>query len=184
MTRRLQNLVLGMGWVLAMAITGLANVPPPPPSPGAPPLPGAKPAAEVRSEKLLFPVQVRRADLSGEGDGVQAKIVLPARLRDLPPPAGAPGKVGALEHAPRSLIAAVALSLAAVSVVLVIRGKNLTTTAKAAILSVAAVPAVFGAAQANAPAPPRLAKEIELKKAKIVIEFSADVTEAVLTLPK
>lgn len=66
----------------------LANAPPVKPT-AAPPLPGAKPAGEVRSEKFKLPVQVKHADLAGEGEGVQAKIVLPARLRSLPPPAGA-----------------------------------------------------------------------------------------------
>jgi hypothetical protein len=173
-----------------LAATALANALPVKPAASAPPFPGSKPAGEVRSEKFKLPVQVKHADLAGEGDGVQVKIVLPARLRGLPPPAGAPGKVGANESAPsRSLIAAVALSLAAVSVVFVLRGKKWSTTSKAAVLGVAGLLGLFGAAQADIaipgqkrgprPMPPPLAEA----KATILIEFSADVEEATLILP-
>lgn len=176
---------LGLFTVAALlAATALANAPPIKPAASAPPFPGTKPAGEVRSERFLLPVQMKLADLAGEGEGVQAKIVLPARLRGLPPPAGAPAKVGANESAPsRSLIAAVALSLAAVSVVFVVRGKKLNVTSKAAILGIAALAAGYGAVQANAP-PPSLKRELErLAKEKIVVEFSADVEEAILILP-
>jgi hypothetical protein len=176
------------------AATALANAPAPrppvPPPSSAPPPPGFKPAGEVRSETLKLPVQIKRADLAGEGEGVQAKIVIPARLKSLPPPAGAPAKVGATEGAsPRSLIAAVALSLAAVSVVFVLRGKKWSTPSKAAVLGVAALLGLFGAAQADIAIPgqkrgPRPMPPPELEaKPMIVIEFSADVEEAVLILP-
>ena len=97
--------MLSIGWLFVGVVAAIANVAPlprpatPPPA-NAPPLPGkeAEAAKEVRVERLKIPVQIKHADLSGEGDGVQAKLVLPARLRDLPPPAGAPGKVGSLEN--------------------------------------------------------------------------------------
>lgn len=169
--------------------SALANAPPRPQAPAPPPL-GTKPAGEVRSEKLKIPVQMKHADLAGEGEGVLAKIVLPARLRDLPPPAGAPAKVGAAEGAsPRSLIAAVALSLAAVSVVFVLRGKKLSTTSKAAVLGFVGLLGLFGAAQADIAIPgqkrgPRPMPPPALEaKSTIVVEFSADVEEAVLILP-
>lgn len=145
----------------------------------------------VEPAKAVIPVQVKRADLTGEGDGVQAKIVLPARLREAAVGAKAPGKVGASESvAPtqRSLIAAVALSLAAVSVVLVLRGKKLNRASKAAILGVACMAGLYGAAQADIAVPgrnrPRPAPAAPVAKSTIVIEFSADVEEAILTLPK
>jgi hypothetical protein len=172
--------------------SALANAPPRPQVPApvsAPPPPGFKPAGEVRSEKLTLPVQMKRADLAGEGESVVAKIVIPARLKSLPPPAGAPGKVGATENSPsRSLIAAAALSLAAVSVVFVLRGKKWSTTSKAAVLGVAGLLGLFGAAQADIAIPgqkrgPRPMPPPAEAKSMIIIEFSADVEEATLILP-
>lgn len=154
-----------------------------------------KSVAPKRAEpaRSIIPVQVKHADLKGEGDGVQAKLVLPARLREAAAGAKPAGKVGASEAvAPtqRSIVAAVAMSLAAVSVVFVVRGKKLNVTNKAAILAVAGVLGIFGAAQADIAVPgrprnPRPVPPVEAPgKALIVIEFSADVEEAVLTLPK
>ncbi len=191
----LRQAVVSVAIAVLLASPVLANAPPlprsaAPPVSAAPPFPGQKPAGEVRSEKFTLPVQIKHADLTGEGKGVEAKIVLPARLKTIPPPAGAPGKVGATESSPsRSLIAAGALSLAAVSVVLVLRGKKLSTASKAAVLGVAGLLGLFGAAQADIaipgqkrnprPMPPPAAEA----KATIVIEFSADVEEATLILP-
>ena len=146
----------------------------------------------VEPAKSVIPVQIKHADLKGEGEGVQAKIVLPARLREAAVGAKPGGKVGANEAvAPtkRSIVAAIALSLAAVSVVFVVRGKKLNRTTQAAILAVAGVLGVFGAAQADIPVPgrtrtPRPAPVEAPPKPTIVIEFSADVEEAVLTLLK
>jgi hypothetical protein len=139
-----------------------------------------KSVAPVRAEpaKSVISVQVKYADLKGEGENVQAKIVLPARLRDAA--AAKPGKFGINDEvAPtqRSLIAAVALALAAVSVVFVVRGKQLSTTSKAAVLGVIGLLGLYGAAHGDAapmPVP---------KAALIVVEFSADATDAILTLP-
>jgi hypothetical protein len=139
-----------------------------------------KSVAPVRAEpaKSTIPVQVKYADLKGEGENVQAKIVLPARLRDAA--AAKSGKVGMNEGvAPtqRSLIAAMALALAAVSVVFVLRGKQVSTASKAVVLGVVGLLGLYGAAFGDAapmPAP---------KPTLIVIEFSADATEAILTLP-
>jgi hypothetical protein len=146
----------------------------------------------VEPAKTVIPVQVKHTDLKGEGDGVQAKIVLPARLREAAAGAKAPSKVGLNEEvAPtqRSIVAAIALSLAAVSVVFVLRGKKLNLTAKAAVLGVAGLLAIFGAAQADIAIPgqkrnPRPVPPPEpVAKSSIVIEFSSDVEEAILTLP-
>ena len=149
--------------------------------------------ARVEPAKAVIPVQVKHADLKGEGDGVQAKIVLPARLREAAAGAKAPGKVGLNEGAAptqRSIVAALALSLAAVSVVFVLRGKNVNVTSKAAVLGVTALLAIFGAAQADIPVPggnrrpPRpVPPPVPVAKSNIVIEFSSDVEEAILTLP-
>jgi hypothetical protein len=146
-----------------------------------------KAVAPRRAEpaKVVLPVQVKQADLAGEGDGVKAKLVLPARLRETP----AGKKVGAID-APRnrSLFAALALSLAAVSVVLVLRGKNLRNSTKAAILGIATLIGVGGIALANVPPPPEVFRPkpapAPAVKSSIVIEYSADVEEAILTIGK
>ena len=141
----------------------------------------------VEPVKSVIPVQVKHADLKGEGEGVQAKIVLPARLRE----AAAGAKVGVNEEAAptqRSIVAALALSLAAVSVVFVLRGKKLNTTTKASLLAVGGMLAIFGAAQADIAIPgqkrgPRPLPPREAAKSTIVIEFSSEVEDAILTLP-
>lgn len=151
-----------------------------------------KSVAPVRSEpaKSVIPIQVKHADLKGEGENVVAKIVLPARLRDAT--AAKPGKVGMNEGvAPtqRSLVAAVALALAAVSVVFVLRGKQLNTASKVVVLGVVGLLGLYGAAQGDAlpgpgPGPgPRPIPKFGPKAELIVVEFSADATEAILTLP-
>lgn len=135
---------------------------------------------KVESPKVTLPVQVKNADLAGEGDGVKYKLVVPARLQTLEGK-----KVGASEIAPpqRSLVAAVVLSLAAVSAVVVLRGKRLSKTSKGAILGIAALVGVSSIAFANvAPVPRPEPKPVA--GGKIVIEFSADVEEAVLTIGK
>jgi hypothetical protein len=171
-------------------VSAFGNAPAPPPVNNAPPsFPGQKPAGETKSEKFKLNVAIKHADLKGEGDGVQARLILPAKIRDLPPPAGAPAKVGSNEQSPRSLVAAIALSLAAVSVVFVVRGKRLNAASKAAIFGIAVVVAGYAVAQANIAPPPRplnynVAPLAPVAKSQIIVEFSADATEAVLILPE
>jgi hypothetical protein len=110
---------------------------------------------KVEPAKSVIPVQVKHADLKGEGEGVQAKLVLPARLREAAgaKPAGKVGTNEAVAPTQRSIVAAIALSLAAVSVVFVVRGKKLNGTSKGAILGVAGLLVVIGAAQADIAVP-------------------------------
>ncbi len=139
-----------------------------------------KSVAPARAEpaKSVIPFQVKSADLQGEGENVVAKLILPARLRA----AAAPGKVGLNDGAAptqRSLVAALALTLAAVSVVFVLRGKQLSTASKAVVLGIVGLLGLYGAALGDAgpmPVPKRPLTDL------IVIEFSADATEATLTL--
>ena len=186
---KLPFLMVGLSCCLFAAQAWGDALPGPGPAPNAPPRRGAPNVGELKSEKITLNFSVKQADLKGEGENVRAKLVIPARLRELPPPAGAPGKVGLQETSPRSLVAAVALSLAAVSVVFVIRGKQLNTASKGAILGITVVVASFAVAYGNAgpprnfgpkPEPPKL----DASKDQIVIEFSADATEAVLTLSR
>jgi hypothetical protein len=141
---------------------------------------------KAEAAKVVLPVQMKVADLSGEGDGVKYKLTLPAKMQ-----AGAEGKkMGAIESvspSQRSVVAAIALSLAAVSVVFVFRGKKLSTGAKGTILGIAALVSAAGIAYGNAPPPPPRPKPVPpapAGKATIVIEYSADVEEAVLTIGK
>lgn len=131
--------------------------------------------------KVVLPVHVAIADLAGEGDGVKYKLTLPARLH-----AAAEGKkMGAIDSVSpnqRSLVAAIALSLAAVSVVFVLRGKKLTTRTKGAILGAAILLAVSGIAYGNGAPGPRPGPVGPGGKAVIVIEYSADAEAATLTI--
>jgi hypothetical protein len=139
----------------------------------------------VEPAKSVIPVEIRHADLAGEGDGVKAKIVLPARLRITDG-----RKVGAMESISprnRSIVAAVAMTLAAVSMVFVLRGKHLSNTTKGIILGLGILVGAGGIAFANAPplrfestpkSPPASEKSV------IVIEFSGDAEHAVLTIAK
>ena len=133
--------------------------------------------------KVVLPVQIAIAELAGEGEGVKYKLTLPARLH-----AAAEGKkMGALERVSRngrSLVAGVALSLAAVSVVFVLRGKKLRTGTKGAILGVAVLVAVSGIAYGDAAPMPRPGPALPGGKTAIVIEYSADAEEATLTIDR
>lgn len=138
----------------------------------------------AESPKVILPVQIKHADLAGEGDGVKIKLVLPARLR-----AAEGKKFGAIDDTgpQRSLVAAVALSLAAVSMVFVLRGKKLSKATKGAILGIGVLIGAGGIAYANVPPPPDLRPKpapVPVAKSNIVIEYSADVEEAVLTIGK
>jgi len=181
MTRIAPALLFGM--LLPGVWTALANEAPPP-----------RPR-EVPT-KVTVPVVVKHADLKGEGEGVQAKLVLPSSMKGAPGLAPNGRKVGANEQvAPtqRSIVAAIALSLAAVSIVFVLRGKKLTTATKAAILGVAGLLGLLGVGQADLSVPgqprrpppmPRVLEKPEgAAKSSLVIEYSDDVKEAVLTLP-
>jgi len=168
--------------VLAGAVLGgiaAANEAPPPRPSQLPPT------------KVTVPVVIKHADLSKEGEGVKAKLVLPAKLHRSGGVAPVPGrKVGLNESvAPtqRSIVAAIALSLAAVSIVFVVRGKKLNTTSKGAVIGVICLLSAFGAAQADlsVPGQPRRRPpepRPEVAKSSLVVEFSDDTEGAILTL--
>lgn len=134
--------------------------------------------------KTVLPVEVKYADLGGEGDGVKARLVLPARLH-----AAAEGKkVGATETIGprnRSVVAAVAMAMAAVSIVFVLRGKQLSNGAKGTIVGIGLLVGACGIALANVPPPPSaFVPKPGPARSTIVIEFSGEGEGAVLTIAK
>jgi hypothetical protein len=135
----------------------------------------------AEAAKVVLPVEREIGDLSAEGEGVKFKLRLPARLAP-----GAEGKkMSAIENVSpqqRSLVAAGALSLAAVSVVFVLRGKKLGTRTKGAILGVAALVAISGVAFGDAAPMPRPGPALPGGKPAIVIEYSAEGDVATLTI--
>ena len=167
--------------VVAMG-TALANAPAPPPRP------------EVT--RLVAPVVIKRGALRGEDRDVLAKIQIPAALvhggRAGAAPGGAPGPTGntpASRSAPApdkqsnapalgTIIAGIALSLAAVSALFVVRGKRTTKTVAVASLAAAALLAGWSAAQADIPVEPRRPEP------QIVIELVEDGETVTLLLPR
>ncbi|HTN74828.1 MAG TPA: hypothetical protein VL096_06255, partial [Pirellulaceae bacterium] len=93
------------------------------PGPGQRPRPRPMPAPEKKvASRSEVPAVVKKADLTKEGAGVQAKIMIPRKLLgDLAPPAAAAEPRASLGGS-RSIFAGLALSMAAVSLVFVARG--------------------------------------------------------------
>ena len=151
-----------------------ADVPAPPPK---------------REERVVAPVSIVRGAIRGEGRSVQAKIRIPKHLvhgggfgapaaEPVPPPGRVPPR-GIEPPAPRAedrsslppfgtIVAGLAMSLAAVSVVFVARGNRTGKTVAMAIFAGAVVLGVYGAATADLivpgrgprPAPPEIVIEL------------------------
>ncbi|QDU27873.1 hypothetical protein ETAA8_29640 [Anatilimnocola aggregata] len=146
------------------------------------------PRPQATSQKA--PVVIKTADLSDQG--VRAKIVIPARLKPVAEAPRIPGfgpgprPQGSLAPTPRSIVAAIALSLAAVSVVFVLRGKHVLRTTKAVVLGAAGLLAVLGVAQADIKVPGQPyrgpARPPGDDKPQIMIEYSDEAEEVTLTL--
>jgi hypothetical protein len=110
--------------------------------------------------RIQSKVTIKHGAIKGAGRNVVAKLILPASLVH-PVGAGAPApepvpppKQGALPQNMGTLIAGIALSLAAVSLVFVVRGKRTTRTVAATIMSAAILGGAY-AAQADIPPDPR-----------------------------
>ncbi|WP_425614181.1 hypothetical protein NA78x_004042 [Anatilimnocola sp. NA78] len=190
---RLGTAGIVLGFLVFAAGHALANAPPPP---------GYREPPKPVKQEVKVPVVMKTADLSAEG--IQAKIVIPLSMKPgevapaaapkavpAPPLNASPPRSGALiTPAQRSVFAATALSLAALSIVFVVRGKKLKTSHKAAVVGVTCMLGIFGAAQAdirvpgqpftpNGPVRPRPAVAA---RDQILIEYSADATEVTLTV--
>jgi hypothetical protein len=149
---------LGLGCLLLCALAQ-ANAPPVPKPverPQAEP-PVAAPPAIVKS--LSLPVTIQKADLTKEG--VQAKIILSQKtLAELSAPGkkASPQQNSAAPASPdrqsstslwRNVIAGVALSLAAVSLIFVFRGRRSTRAAVVALLGVTLIAGGVGVLSAD-----------------------------------
>lgn len=162
---------------------------------------------DITDNRVVAPVVIKHGPIRGEGRSVQAKIVIPRAY--LPGDAGgavgapaptAPAPAAPAAPAPRiklippkpearsttppfgTVIAGIAMSLAAVSVVFVARGKRVTKTAALATLSASLVVTGFGIAQADVagqkrPIPPGSVEPLN----EIVVELS-DFGESVTLL--
>jgi hypothetical protein len=153
---------------------------------------------EVKNDRVTALVVIKTEVLKGEDRTVKAKIIIPKKFvqagrEGADRPAAAPAAGGAA--APRAneqgslpmgtIIAGLALSLAAVSAVFVFRGNRSTKTVALAVLAGAVVLGVIGVAQADLappgggvfpgrPAPPT----------EIVIELADDGDTVTLLLAK
>ena len=116
------------------------------------------PPRKPAETRVVVPVTIKRGEIRGEGRGVQAKITIPKKLVHA---GGAPGAAPAPRAAPvpnareqagipyGTVIAGLAMSLAAVSLVFVFRGNRGTKTTALAVLAGALVLGAFSAANAD-----------------------------------
>ena len=178
--------------VLLTSVMAFANAPAPPDAP-----PREEPT------RLVAPVVIKRGALRGEDRNVQAKIQIPASLvhglgaeaaEPVRPPAGsAPARAVPMKAAPGAapapedrssvppmgtIIAGIALSLAAVSIVFMMRGNRATKAAAVASLAGCALVTGWSAAVADIPPPPRR------PESQIVIELVEDGETVTLLLPR
>jgi hypothetical protein len=143
-----------------------------------------------QEHRVQAPVTIKSEVLKGEEKSVKAKIVIPRALVHAagvqgaaPPAAGArPGsrEQGSLPMG--TVIAGLALSLAAVSAVFVFRGNRSTKTAALALLAGAVVLGALGVAQADLAPPGERSNRPPAQN--IVIELSDDVETVTLILAK
>jgi hypothetical protein len=132
--------------ILAFNPIALPNAAPPPPKP---------------ESRVVAPLTIKRGEIRGEGRAVQAKITIPKKLVHA---GGAPAGGAAPAAAPRApapnareqagipygtVIAGLAMSMAAVSAVFVVRGNRGTKTTALAVLAGAIVLGAFSAANAD-----------------------------------
>ncbi len=110
-----------------------------------------------------------------------AKVMIPQKLA---PEKGAAGKTGAIDPNTRTIIAGLALSLAAASLVLLPRWKRnarITATATASCLAFAVW---VGSATGNAGPPPGISTIMGSTGHKIQVEYSKGSDDVVLVLPE
>ena len=115
--------------------------------------------------RITSKVTIKHGAIKGADRSVVAKMVMPASLvhaeaaragaaptRNAPAPRSE--EQGAIRGSTGTWVAGIALSLAAVSLVFVVRGKRTTRTFAATILGGSVLLGAYGAVYANAPAPP------------------------------
>ena len=162
--------------ILLVSRLAFANAPPPPPD--LKDLPTPEPAPAQKITKFTSPVEIRHADLSKEGDGIKAKISLPRKTFSMVQPtkkeAGLPWWT--------TIIAALALSSGAISLLFAARGSK--TARNVAVAGVMVAVASGGYALGNLAIPPDGAvKPRQPAVENVVIEIN-DGEAVVITLPK
>lgn len=139
--------------------------------------------------RITSQVTIKHGAIKGVDRNVVAKIVIPAGLvhAEAPRAGAAPTRnaprseeQGALRGSTGTWVAGIALSLAAVSLVFVVRGRRMTRTIAATILGGSALLGTYGAVYANAPAPPP--RPERAPAAQIVIELVEDGDTVTLLL--
>lgn len=137
-----------------------------------------RPEPPNEPERVSAPLVIKRGPIRGVERNVQAKIIIPKYLvQQGVAGAAAPEAMGALPANYGTWIAGIALSLAAVSGVFVVRGKRATKTITASVLAGAIALGSYTAVQADL-APPRPAGS------EIVIELVDDGESVTLLLPR
>jgi hypothetical protein len=120
--------------------------------------------------RISSKVTIKHGAIKGVDRSVVAKLIVPASLvhpaEPVPPPRPGAAPTRNAPNAParegqgaapvnyRTWIAGIALSLAAVSLVFVLRGRSTTRTVAATVMGGAVLLGAYSAVQANAPAPP------------------------------
>lgn len=198
MTGILRTATLGL-FSLLLISSAWADVPPP--SGPFRPRPRPQPV-EPAPSKITAPVVVKHADLAEDGERVQAKIAIPRKLLaklagDVAAPAAAPAVVPEKQSSvgsPRSIIAGVVLSLAAVSLVFVARGSKVAK-ATAAVGLIAGLVLAGSSLMADIRVPgqpyrgPARRPDIDdpmpvpPEATQVVLEVVDDADSVVLTLP-
>lgn len=114
-----------------------------------------------KNQRVVAPVKIERGEIGGEGRSVQARIIIPRSLVHGGDAAGAPAAAPRAGSAPPppardqasipagTIIAGLAMSLAAASLVFVVRSGRAGKMAAVAVLVGAVVLGIFGAAQAD-----------------------------------
>jgi hypothetical protein len=177
----------------------LANTP----APQREPQPTNSSPVAAKPDQVTAPVVIKTEDLVGEGPAVRAKIVIPRKLLragisgGVAPTGAAPTAAPASEQPQGaispdtdaelagwpigSVVAGLALSMAAVSAVFVFRGKRNAKTAALTVLASAVVVGAIGVAQADLLVPGR---ERPRDRPQIVIELTDDGESVTLILAK
>lgn len=136
---------LGLLVAIVAVSPALGDIPRPPPKPSIAPKPATGKVEPKVVSTITSAVNVEHVDLSKHGNTLKAKIIIPKKLlagnealKDVAPAKAAP-ESGASFDTSRSLIAGIALSLAAVSAIFVRRGSKATKVAVGVVMVSAAL---------------------------------------------
>jgi hypothetical protein len=138
--------------------------------------------APEKANRITAPIVIKHGAIKGEGPGIQAKLIIPKGLvHGAAPPRAGSAPAPAVERQSslqslRTVIAGIAMSLAAVSVVFIVRGNRNGRTVALAMLVGAMVLGAYGVASADIPDRP--------ERPQIVIELVDGGDSVTLLLAK